>query len=121
MASEILQDLTAQHAGCRTVVFADLAQPMVLLSESRSPVHRERLQSLCLEGQSLLTAVDEGEIDPTTCCDTVLSANPDGLAVFLRLPDAPSDALCCLCDAHVDIASFLPAARACLEKLGATG
>lgn len=121
MGTDILKNLTETHPSCRTAVFADLAHSMVLISESRGPAYRETLQALCQRGRALLTAVDGDTLDPETCCDMTLVSDDDGLAVFLRLPHAPDTALCCLCDPELDLESFLPAARDCLERLDEAG
>jgi hypothetical protein len=78
---------------------------------------REAFQEMCLRGGALLTAVDSDPIDPQTACDAALSVQQEELGIFLRVPGAPSDALCCLCDPTVDVDAFLEDARACLDKL----
>lgn len=117
MSSDVLKSLTEAHPGCRTVVFADLSTRMVLVSESRRPLHREALQALALRGRALLTAVDSDPIDPETACDAAFAVHADELAVFLRVPGAPGDALCCLCDPDIALDAFVADARGCLDAL----
>ncbi len=118
MAADILKSLTEAHTACRVAVYADLSVPLVLLSQTRVPAPREELNALCNEGGAVLSAVDAGEHDPDTSCDTAVVASDDGLAVFLRPVATPNEALCCLCDADLDLAAFLDEARDCLDRLG---
>ena len=113
MSASALTALTESHAACRTALFADLTTSMVLLSESRSRIHREAQQALALRGARLLSALDEAI--PET--DTAISVSADEIAVFLRVADAPSDALCCLCGPDIDLESFAADARSCLNAL----
>lgn len=117
MSAERLKSFTHNHPACRTAVFADLAMSMALLAESRDPMHREAVQDLCAQGGMLLTVVDGETYDADQACDTAIAMDGDRLAVFLRVPDAPNDALCCLCDPDMDLDAFLPAARDCLTQL----
>ena len=116
MAAEILKAFTESQRGCRLAVYADLSVPMALISQSREPAHRETLQALCAEGRAVLTACDDDATDIPTP-DAAVAFAADRLAIFLRAPVSPNDALCCLCDPDLDIDAFLPAARACLGRL----
>lgn len=113
MAAHILKAFAEAQRSCRLAVYADLSVPMVLLSEARDAAHRETLQALCVEGQAVLTAADETSLRS----DTAIALVGDRLAVFLRMPLAPNDALCCLCDHGTDLGAFVVAARACLNQL----
>ncbi|PWJ12503.1 hypothetical protein [Jannaschia seohaensis] len=117
MSADALKALTEAHAACRTVVFADMTTRMVLLSESRTVLHREAQQALALRGGRLLSAMDGDAPDPETAWDIAYSIGPDEIAVFLRVPDAPSDALCCLCAPDIDLDAFATDARSCLNRL----
>ena len=118
MIAEKLKELAEAHPACRLTVYADLSVPMALLSQAATPAPRERLQALCSEGADVLRAVDGGEPpDPDTLSDTAIAARGGDLAVFLRHPAAPDEALCCLCETTLDMAAFLPDARACLEAI----
>lgn len=117
MSADALKSLVESYPALRAVAFADLSTRMVLVSESRTPMLREAFQALCLHGGALLTAVDSDPIDPDTACDAAISVDTEGMSVFLRVPGAPDDALCCLCDPTVEVDAFLADARACLTQL----
>jgi hypothetical protein len=117
MSADALKMLIEGHPALRAVAFADLSTRMVLISESRTPMLREAFQALCLRGGALLSAVDSDPIDPATACDTALVVEDEDIGVFLRVPGAPSDALCCLCEPTIEIDGFLADARDCLDRL----
>ncbi|TFL20207.1 hypothetical protein [Jannaschia formosa] len=118
MSADALKVLTESHAACRAALFADLATSMVLLVESRATMHREAQQELALRGGELLSVMDRSAPDT----DLAVSVTVDEVAVFLRVPDAPTDVLCCLCAPEVDLGAFAADARACLNALaGAAG
>lgn len=121
MSADSLKALSDSHAACRTVVFADLTTRMVLLSESRTVLHREAQQALAMRGGRLLSVMDGDVPDPETAWDTAYSIGPDEIAIFLRVPDAPTDALCCLCAPDIDLESFAADARGCLNRLVGVG
>jgi hypothetical protein len=117
MSADALKTLIEGHPALRAVAFADLSTNMVLLSESRAPMLREAFQSLCASGGALLSAVDAEPPDPETACDAALSVQAEQLDIFLRVPGAPDDALCCICEPTIDVDAFLADARACLDRL----
>jgi hypothetical protein len=117
MSADSLKSLIEDHPALRAVVFADLSTRMVLVSESRVQMLREALQALCQRAAETLTAVDSDPLDPETACDAAISLREDGLGVFLRVPGAPNDALCCVCEPTIDLDAFLEDARACLDGI----
>ncbi|MDX8346532.1 hypothetical protein SLH49_00925 [Cognatiyoonia sp. IB215446] len=116
MVVDALDTLQSDFAGCETLAFADLSTQMILVTNSATTLPRETLDALCTE--AALTLGTKGKIaigsDKST---TAIVAGQDQLRVFLRAESEPSDVLCCVCQPDVNIAGFLPAARACLEQI----
>ncbi len=114
MVAKLLDALTVRFGACRIAAYADLSSNMVLVTNSGVTAPRETLNALCREAAATLAAA--ALPDPSEC-DVAVTIAGRYTGVFLRLPEEPSDALCCLCDDLIDLASFVPEARACLRAL----
>ena len=120
MATEGLRALIEGGTGCGLALYADLSLPMALVSEvakgAETP-HRETLQALAVEAKALLEAPGPAEED--AAAHDVLVWRDGRLALFLRHPEAPAEALCCLLAPGADPEAARAAARACLTELAA--
>ncbi|MEL6682717.1 MAG: hypothetical protein AAFQ09_08730 [Pseudomonadota bacterium] len=116
MVVDALDALQSSFAGCETLAFADLSTQMILVTNSATTSPREALDALCKE--AALTLGTKGTIaigsDQSTAA---IIAGEDQLRVFMRASEEPADVLCCVCQPDVDVAGFIPAARACLEQI----
>lgn len=116
MVVDALDALQGSFAGCETLAFADLSTQMILVTNTDASARRETLDMLCSE--ATLSLGTKGKIaigsDPSI---TAIVAAHDQLRVFLRASQEPTDVLCCVCQPGFDVTEFLPAARACLEKI----
>lgn len=121
-----LDSLRQEFPACGTMAFADLASGLVLcVSASRRPP-QEQLDRTCRMAQDMLdgqpgtaagAALAEGDGGGARP-DLALLQTRDDLRVFLRAPDVPTDALCCICSPGVDIETLIARARAWLAGIG---
>ncbi|SFJ88998.1 hypothetical protein [Jannaschia pohangensis] len=116
MVAELLDGLTARHGACRVVAYADLSSRMVLVTNSAASTPREALNALCKEAAA---ALQDNPLTPPETCDVAITTAPDRVQVFLRLPTEDSEALCCICDPHLDLSAFVEEARDCLVRIAA--
>lgn len=116
MVADVLDTLKDSFAGCETIAFADLSTQMILITNTNTSYRREALDNLCAEAALSLGNAKKIAIG-TAPSTTAIVAGPDQLRVFLRAEKEPSDVLCCVTQPGVDMAAFLPAARACLEQI----
>jgi hypothetical protein len=116
MVVNSLDALHDSYPGCETLAFADLSTQMILVTNSATTSRREVLDALCSEAALNLGAAGNVAIgtDPSI---TAIIAGQDQVRIFLRATKEPTDVLCCVFQPGVDIAGFLPAARACLEQI----
>ena len=116
MVSDTLNALHDQFAGCHTLAFADLSTQMVLVTNTPSTTTREHLDALCAEAASAFGPAGLPALG-THPASTVIIATPDHVRLYLRDPQEPADALCCVCDHTVVVGDFLEKARICLEQI----
>lgn len=116
MVVEQLDALKAKFEGCETLAFADLSTQMILVTNTDTSYRREALDSLCSEAVLALGNGKKASLGDTPPV-TAFVATKSQLRIFLRAPDEPTDALCCVCTPGVDVAAFLDDARPCLERI----
>jgi hypothetical protein len=116
MVVNALDALHNGYAGCETLAFADLSTQMILVTSSGTISRREVLDALCAEAALTLGTKSKVAIG-TNPCTTSIVAGQDQTRVFLRASQEPTDVLCCVFQPGLDVAEFLPAARACLEQI----
>ncbi len=120
MVADALDALQNDFEGCETIAFADLSTQMILITNTGTSHRRETLDSLCAEAALTLGTSKKIAVG-TAPSSTAIVAEPEQLRVFLRADKEPSDVLCCVFRPGLDIATFLPAARACLEQISSGG
>lgn len=116
MVADALNALHDSFAGCETIAFADLSTQMILITNTATSHRRETLDSLCAEAALTLGGSRKVAVG-TAPSTTAIVTGPEQLRVFLRAEKEPSDVLCCVFQPGLDVAAFLPAARACLEQI----
>lgn len=118
MVVDELDRLRASFAECGTIAFADLSTQMVLVTDSAADLPREALDRLCGEA-SLMLGAGKSPAPGHTDGTTAVVSQAEGLRIFMRASDVPSDALCCVCAPGLDLTAFLADARACLDRISA--
>jgi hypothetical protein len=116
MTPNALADLRARLPGCELAVYVDFASETVLGSDGDLRYPQEHLDALCRCAATLFAHDDETGA-PASGHAVFLSET--GARVFLRAPDAGSEALCCICAPDTDFAAALPGVRQMLA--GASG
>ncbi|MGB7242119.1 MAG: hypothetical protein WBC93_08550 [Sulfitobacter sp.] len=120
MVSDELDALRGQFSACKTIAFADLSTGMILMTNGDASVERNSLDRLCTEAALLLSKIGQpqfGDLD----ANTAIAGMQNQIRVFLRAPSEPNDALCCIGTHELDLAAFLPQARACLQRISENG
>jgi len=120
MVADALDALQNSFDGCETIAFADLSTQMILVTNTGTSHRREVLDNLCAEAALTLGGSRKVTIG-TALSSTAVVTGPEQLRVFLRAQKEPSDVLCCVFQPGLDVAAFLPAARACLEQISSGG
>jgi hypothetical protein len=121
-----LAALRGRFAACRAMALTDLATGLVLCAATRERIGQEQLDALCATARSLLGgSVDAAltGIENAPVAQALL-AEGAGVALFLRLSPPATEALCCACDAAVDLAALADAAAAflgALDRMGPAG
>lgn len=102
----------------RLIAFADLSASMILATHGKAELTQEHLDRLCFQAKAsfddpLSSLAIEAFGEP----NTAFVHGPDGLRVFLRAESEPADALCCICEASIDLSAFVTQARETLERV----
>ncbi|WP_341367135.1 hypothetical protein [Yoonia sp. BS5-3] len=116
MVADALDALQDKFSGCDTIAFADLSTQMILVTNTGTAHPREKLDNLCAEAALTLGTSRKLAIG-TAPGETAIVSGPEQLRIFLRAKKEPSDVLCCIFHPSLDVAAFLPEARACLEQI----
>ena len=120
MVADALDALQDKFSGCDTIAFADLSTQMILVTNTTTSHRREALDNLCAEAALTLGTSRKMSIG-TAPSTTAVVVGPEQLRVFLRAEKEPTDVLCCVFQPGLDVAAFLPEARACLEHISSGG
>lgn len=116
MVVDELDALLDDFEGCTALAFADLSTRMILVTDSRSNLRREALDTLCAEAAVLLGAKSQ-PILADRPSNTATVSTPTEMRVFLRAEADPNDVLCCICGPKVDAAAFVSEAVKCLDRI----
>lgn len=116
MVGDELDALQGKYEGCTALAFADLSTKMILVTDSRSNLPREALDSLCAEAVLLLGGKGKPALaeKPGKMASVATSGQ---LRVFLRSEQEPNDVLCCICGPMMDADAFIADAQACLSVI----
>jgi len=115
MTPQALRKFRAGLPDCELAVYADLGSRTVLGADGALRYPQEYLDALCL-GAAMLFETAAAAADPA---DHVFVLGPTGSRGFFRNPDAPNEALCCICRPDADAARLIRAAHAVLRGEGA--
>lgn len=112
-----IQTLRRSTPGCRSLAYVDLSARLVLFSDSDLPAPpQEALDALCLRAARLLSGPIAAAAGQALALDAppgeALALQGGRIELFLRAPDAPDEALCCVLDGTADPEDALPALRA---------
>ncbi len=115
---ESLGLLIKAHPQARLVAFADLSSSMILASQGSRSITQEHLDRLCKQARAsfddpLFALAMEAFSEP----QAALMLGDGGVHVFMRSESEPADALCCICDHGIDLASFVEAVRETLAGI----
>lgn len=116
MVANELDALREEHDGCQTIAFGDLSTQMILVTDTKSTLPRETLNSLCAQGALALGRTDKQAVG-TMPSRMALLADTTALRIFLRAEDEPNDVLCCICAPDVDVEKFVANAKECLHRI----
>ncbi|MGB3147870.1 MAG: hypothetical protein WBA91_08960 [Paracoccaceae bacterium] len=116
MVTGELDALKERFPACETLAFADLSTGMVLVTNSDTPLERRGLDQLCGEAELLLGGAGSRPLGEKPAAMALVSSQ-DRVRLFLRAGQEPNDALCCVVTPELDLAAFLPAADATLQKI----
>lgn len=117
MSQEKLDELCEEQPDCQSVLFADIATGVALISDSGATHNRSFQSTLCAEAERMLGNQKRNAL---FCDGTAIQAfvkKADEVRIFLRNPEAQSDALCCICAPSVDIDAFMRAAHKTLAEI----
>lgn len=116
-----LNSIRDSVAGCEAVILADISTRVVLCVSADARPAQERLDALCETAIRLLDS-DTGRVLTRAGQTPPLEAlifTDDGIEVFLRTPDMPDEALCCICTPDADVAKVIDLARGVLNRIEA--
>ncbi|MFQ1701034.1 hypothetical protein ACJ5NV_10600 [Loktanella agnita] len=120
MVMEALDTLEGKFAECETLAFADLSTQMILVTNTTTQLRREALDKLCSEA-ALALGTDKKVPFGQKPGGAAIVAGKGEIKIFLRASHEPTDVLCCVCSAGLDIDTFLEDARPCLDKISSGG
>lgn len=118
MTPDILAAVRALIPDCALAVWADMDMSTVLAGDSDLPYPQEHLDALgdCAGVLLSIPGVGDGQVP-----DDAVLLTATGSYAFLRLPDARTEALCCLCGPMSDPGTLITAMRAALVTSGLPG
>ena len=111
MTPETLSQLRTAAPACTLVVWVDIRKGTVLAADGDLAYPQEHLDALADCAAILLKLVAP---DADRYPDSALFVGPTGSRIFLRVPEAPSEALCCLCGPVADPRALLERIRGAL-------
>lgn len=120
-----LDELRRSYPGCETVVLVDLSSQMVLCTNSDHVLAQEAFDALGAKAADMFNgALSKSEVfgdhaKTGEVISQIISMNEDTaeIQVFLRSPNDPIDALCCICVAGIDLVSFIQSASDALAQI----
>lgn len=121
MVSDELDALQSRFPDCETLAYADLTTGMVLVTNRTTPLERHGLNRLCVDAALVLGAAESAPQFGTSPAASALVSDQDGVSLFLRAEGHSGDALLCMGRGGLDLAAFLPEARACLQRISEDG
>lgn len=121
MVSDELDALQSRFPDCETLAYADLTTGMVLVTNRATPLERHGLNRLCADAALVLGAAETAPPFGTSPATSAVVSDQDGVSLFLRAEGQPGDALLCVGRGGLDLATFIPEARACLQRISEDG
>lgn len=123
--AEHVKSLQDSFDACQIAAYVDLSAKMVLSSASRATVPQEKLDSMCNAASDVLTGAASGAVASVLAGEADASLQSavivigDSIHIVQRSFDDPDEALCCLCDATVDVGEIMSAGVAHVKAIGA--
>lgn len=123
--AEHLSSLREEFQDCRVAAYVDLSAKMVLSSSVRGKVPQEKLDALCNRASDALTGDASSAVPSLLTGETdaqlrsAVIAVGDTIEILQRSSVDSDEALCCVCDATVEITKFLSAGLVKLHSIGA--
>lgn len=116
--AESLGSVVKAYPQARLVAFADLSSRMILSSVGPLSMTQEYLDQLCDQARAcfddpLFSLSVEAFGEP----HSAVVMGTDTVRLFLRSDTEPADALCCICDLGIDLATFVTRIRDTLESI----
>ncbi|MDQ2090890.1 hypothetical protein [Marimonas arenosa] len=115
-----LDDLRANHPGCRLAAFGDLGTRLILRTSTDETHPQEFLDLICVQAAqnfSLSDKVRPADADPETAGREVVVMTSRDVRVIVRSTDNPSDFVCCICETGTSVEDVAVDAAAVLHKL----
>jgi hypothetical protein len=108
MTPHILASLRRAVPACTLVVWADIGKGTVLAADGNLAYPQEYLDALADCAALLLHIPGPGTEGGAR---SAVFVGPTGSRIFFGMPDAPSEALCCLCSPVADAGALLETIR----------
>lgn len=113
-----LAAVTTAFPKVHAVAFADLSSSTILVSQGRANITQEHLDRLCREARASFDDPLFGlSVQAFGEPHSAIVLGTENLRVFLRSEEDPADALCCVCEHGIDLASFVAKLRETLQQI----
>lgn len=118
-----LDTLRSEAAGCVLVAYADLRTKLVLDVSTETSRPQEALDELCFQAANCFDDLDF--MTAKIKDDTITKPNsthaivmtPNEVRVFVRVQNAETEFLCCICETYDQIDVLSDAARLALQEI----
>ena len=98
--AEYLDQMRRDIPDCSLVSFGDLRTGLSLRASAADPLRQDQLEEILQHAAFTFSVSDAlaatGETE-TAGRQSAIVARPQGVLIFVRSPDEPSDVICCLC------------------------
>ncbi|MBL3703233.1 hypothetical protein GI582_11090 [Sulfitobacter sp. BDSS02] len=120
--SDRLDALRAATESCSLAAFGDLETRLVLRVSADNQWPQEKLDALCKLAARCFDQADHIAIssDADMALDFSTEAivlHPDGIKLFVRSDQVPSDMICCVCHSAADLPILTNGARSAMRNI----
>lgn len=122
--AERLESVRQEFPECKTIAYADISTNMILSTSAETELHQEHLNSLCKTAVDMLGGPLSPPLRSLLGSDhgegifKVIIIEPSEVGIFLKSTTSPTDALCCVCSASINLGPFITGARHQLDEIG---